>query len=543
MYARLKNPSDIRALLMRTKSRLGSFQVRKPFVIMVNSPALKRFSSSAHALQQWYKSFMQAFLTRLAERWVIDRPGLALLAVAALTISMATFLPDFQLDASADSLLLEDDVDLRYYSGVVARYGAENYLIVTYTAADDLFAAATLANLRGLRDALLDLERVSDVISILDVPLIDSPRQSLGSLQQRIPTLEDPATDRELARREFASSPVYSNFLVSPDGRTTGLLIRFRSDAAFVELQQQRNRLREQQLAGALTGAELQELERLSAAIQLQRRELLAQEQADVARVRAIITEYNQAAMLTIGGMPLIVSDMIDYIRSDISVFGVAIAVILVVLLIAIFARVRWVMIALLCCAISVIFMSGLLGLLRWPVTVVSANFVALLLIFSLSLTVHLIQRYRELHAERPSAGQRELVLATVQDKFTPCVFTAITTIVGFASLLVSGIRPVIDFGWMMVIGLVVVLVSALLVFPACLMLLQPGRAASAWQARSGYYHGLKSLRVRTATRNGHDRRRARVACRFRPGAIAGGKPLYRLLQDGYRYLSGHGDD
>jgi predicted RND superfamily exporter protein len=414
-------------------------------------------------------------LVKATDQLIIDRPWLALAGVFAMTCLLALFLPRFQLDASADSLLLEDDQDLRYYSSIIARYGSENFLVVTYTAKEDLFNAATLADLKALRDELRALNSVEQIISMLDVPLIDSPRKSLSDLQKKVPTLDDPETDTELARIELRNSPIYSNLLMSPDGQTTALLVKFVTDPEYSRLQSERDALREKLFTIGLSPAEELQVDELSLLIQERRRSLTDMQQQDIAKVRSILADHRQYAQTYIGGLPMIVSDMIDYIESDIVVFGGGIAAILVLLLFLIFMRLRWVFISLLCCFVSVIMMAGFLGLMRWPVTVVSSNFIALMLIFSLSLTVHLIQRYRELHIENPDAEQRWLVRATLYDKAKPCLYTAITTMVGFASLLVSGIRPVIDFGWMMVIGMVAVLLTSYILFPACLMLLTPG--------------------------------------------------------------------
>ncbi|MDP7093542.1 MAG: MMPL family transporter, partial [Gammaproteobacteria bacterium] len=422
---------------------------------------------------------MRALFAAALDRCILAHPWITLTLVAFISLGLASYLPQFELDASADSLLLEQDVDLRYYRGTVARYGADDYLVITYTANRDLFGAATLADIRQLRNELLELESVDQVISMLDVPLIDSPRTTLAALQKHVPTLLDPGIDLELARKELRESPVYSNLLMSLDGDTTALLMKFRQDKEYVGLQTERDRLREKMLTTNLSPGEIEAKNLMTERIKDLRLALMDRQQADVQKVRQIMARHTEYGELHLGGLPMIVSDMIDYIRSDLVVFGSGILAFLVVLLSLIFGRVRWVVISLLCCLISVVAIAGFLGLLKWRVTVVSSNFVALMLIFSLSLTVHLIQRYRELHTERPDAEQSWLLSQTMRDKARPCFFTALTTMVGFASLLVSGIRPVIDFGWMMVIGMVAVLITAFVLFPAVLVLLEPGMPAN----------------------------------------------------------------
>jgi predicted RND superfamily exporter protein len=440
-----------------------------------------------------------SFFAAILDRYVLDRPWLALAVLAIVAGVLAIFVPRFELDASADSLLLEQDADLRYYRSIVARYGSDNFLVVTYTARRDLFSATTLADLTELRDELFAMSSVRQVISMLDVPLIETPGTSLATLQKNVPTLESPTTDPQRARAELRNSPIYSNLLMSFDGDTTALLVRFRENEEYVGLQAERDRLREKMLTGRLDPDESRAKNLMTERINELSRMMKDQEQADIAEVREILAGHTEQAEIHLGGVPMIVSDMIDYIRHDIVVFGTGILLFLIVLLSIIFGKPRWVVVSVLCCVVSVLMMVGLLGALQWRVTVVSSNFVALMLIFSLSLTVHLIQRYRELHAENPNADQRWLIRTTLRDKTRPCIFTAITTMVGFGSLLVSGIRPVIDFGWMMVIGMAVVVCTTFVLFPAAMMLVKadkPSDRGDSTQLITGFFASLVAKRA-----------------------------------------------
>jgi len=417
---------------------------------------------------------MQA-VTGWYEDLFVRRARLAVVCILIVVGIFAVFAPQFHLDASGDSLMLENDEDLRYYRSIRARYGSGDYLVITYTPEQDLFSATSLEQIQALRDELAALDGLAAVTTILDVPLIDSPRISLEELRIEVPTLLSERTDRELARRELTESSLYRQLLTSVDGRTTALLATFRRDPGYVELLRQRDVLREKQLTTTLTSADKRQIAALSAQISEQRALLTYRQQADIGQVREILDRYRAGAEIRLGGIPMIVTDMLDYIKRDVIVFGTGILVFLIILLTAIFIRPRWVILSMLSCLASVVIMTGGLGLTDFPVTVVSSNFVALLLIFSLSITVHLIVRYRELHAQHPGRDQAWLVTTTVRDKFLPCLFTTLTTIVAFASLLVSGIRPVMDFGWMMVTGLVVVMIMAFTVFTAGLMLLDAG--------------------------------------------------------------------
>ena len=422
---------------------------------------------------------MRTGLRKLYESTVLGRPAATLVAITAITLSVGWFAPDFALDASADSLILERDDDLRYYSSIRARYGSDDFLIVTYTPQRALFDTETLSDLKVLRDDLAALPNVADVTSILDVPLTNSPAVDLDDISSGIRFLEDPDTDRDLARQELLTSPLYQNLIISSDASTTALRVDMRQDAAHLRLRERRDHLLERQIAEDLQPDEINELSdlesRIDAFIQTQVRE----EARDIASIRKIMRKHSDTASLHLGGVPMIVADSMEFIRHDLLVFGTAILFFLILILALAFRKRRWIFLPLLTCAATCVFMLGLLGFLDWRVTVVSSNFVSLLLILCLALTLHIIVRYREMHGQRPEADQFILVSETVRRIVKPCFYTALTTIVAFGSLLASGIRPVIDFGWMMSIGIAVAFVYSFTLFPAALMLLPPGKPRS----------------------------------------------------------------
>ena len=385
----------------------------------------------------------------------------------------ATWVDDFQLDASSDSLLLEGDQDLRFYRDIKARYGNDQFLVVTYQPEKDLFAAETLSHLKKLRDELSNLDTIDSVVSILDVPLLKSPPKSLSDLEEDVPNLLSPGTDKNLAKQELLTSKLYRNLLISSDGKTTAMQLNMVLDKELKSLIEARDVLREKRLAEALDTDELIQLKILSEQIREQRDVYRRQNVETIASIRSVLDRYRVGVDIFLGGVPMIAVDMIDYIQSDIKVFGTSILLFLIVALLFIFKRPRWMMISMLCCLVGLIVMTGFLGLVGWPVTVVSANFVALLLIFSLSITVHLTVHYRELNSLHPEQSQRWLVHQTLINKWVPCLYTTITTMVGFASLLIAGIRPVIDFGWMMLISMGAIFVMVFLLFPSLLVLLK----------------------------------------------------------------------
>mgnify|MGYP001171930482 FL=1 len=404
---------------------------------------------------------------------IVEYPRSILVVLALVVGFFATWVDDFQLDASSDSLLLEGDQDLRFYKDIKARYGDDEFLVVTYQPEKDLFAAETLSHLKKLRDELSNLDAIDSVVSILDVPLLKSPPKSLSDLEEDVPNLLSPGTNQNLAKQELLTSKLYRDLIISSDGKTTAMQLNMVLNEELESLIKARDVLREKRLVEALDTDELIQLEILSEQIREQRDVYRRQNVETIASIRSVLDRYRVGVDIFLGGVPMITVDMIDYIQSDIEVFGTCILLFLILALLFIFKRPRWMMISMLCCLMGLIVMTGFLGLVGWPVTVVSANFVALLLIFSLSITVHLTVHYRELNSLHPEQSQRWLVQQTLINKWVPCLYTTITTMVGFASLLIAGIRPVIDFGWMMLISMGTIFVMVFLLFPSLLVILK----------------------------------------------------------------------
>ena len=377
----------------------------------------------------------------------------------------------FELDASSDSLLLQDDEDLRYYRNIKARYGDDEFLVVTISPKIDLFDEKTIDLLTNLKKDLSKLDQIESVVSILDVPLLKSPPKSLAEIADSAPTFLSPETDKELAKIELTTSNLYRNLIISEDAKTTAMLLNIRLNVELESLIDKRDALRAKRLDSDLSVMELKELDRLTSEVKSLRKDERNETATMVSDVRSVLDQYKSSAEIFLGGVPMITVDMIDYIQNDIQLFGLLILMFLVIALLVIFKNPQWMIVSMVCCLIGLMIMTGVLGYMSWPVTVVSANFVALLLIFSLSITVHLTVRYRELVKLFPEENHSSLIVMTMRDKLEPCLFTTITTMVGFGSLLIAGIRPVIDFGWMMLISMGVIFILVFNLFPALLSL------------------------------------------------------------------------
>jgi len=416
-------------------------------------------------LENWY------------EHLILGHPRAVLLFALALVLAIGWHAQDFELDASAESLTLEHDQALKYYRQVRDRYGSDDFLVITFQPAADLFANSSLEGLAHLRNELSLVPGVRAVTSILDVPLLQSPPVTLEQLREDIPRLGNRDTDRALARQELLQSPMYRDLMLSADGKTTALQVVLAEDAEYLSLRRQRNALRDAGNERPLSREESKQLRLLEAKFHEANARVIHEERQQITSIRKVLAEHSELATMHLGGVPMIIADSMDFIRHDLVVFGIAVVLFLVVILSVAFRRPRWVLLPLLTCLSTCIVMLGLLGLLGWRVTVVSSNFLSLSLILCLALSLHIIVRYREMHADNPSASQQQLVSGTVRHIVVPCAFTALTTMVAFGSLVVSGIRPVIDFGWMMVVAIGVAFVLSFVFFPASLMLFKAGTA------------------------------------------------------------------
>jgi uncharacterized protein len=418
---------------------------------------------------------MTDLLLTAYDRLILRRPWLVLTLMALLVGGFATQLGKIKLDASADSLMLQGDPSLEFYREVSAAYSSEEFLLITWQPHAPLLSPESLLPLRRMADELRLLDGVSSVVTVWDVPLLESPMVTLSDITSSdpLPSLDKPGIDMALVLKELTTSPIYADLLVSRDGQVSAVQINLKRDEVYYDLLASRDALRIKRDREGLSAAEHSELREAETRFKAHTAVALDAQSHLVAQVRAIAARYTGYADVFVGGVPMIAADMVSFVGNDLVVFGSAIMGIMLVILAIIFRHLRWVVIPLVTCGATVVIMLGLLGALDWRMTVISSNFVAVLLIIALAIAIHLIVRYREIHALEPDGELHERVLRTVKLMAIPCVYTGITTIVAFMSLVVSGIQPVIDFGWMMTTGILVALVLTFILVP-CMILVWP---------------------------------------------------------------------
>ena len=414
---------------------------------------------------------MSSPVTRFYGSLVFTKPYLVIAILLLLVGFFGWQTQNFRLDASADSLLLEDDPDLEFSREINVRYGIREAVTIAYTPTGDLFSREELNKLGELRDELLAINRVESVDSILNVPIFeDTP---LTGISEDYLTLSDQDIDLVSAREEVTNSPVFRNAVISPDGKTAGMLVSFAIDETARDLIGRRTELRSKARGEELSADEVSELAQIESDYAIHSVLAADRQHEIISGVRATLERYRENAQIYLGGAPMIADDLVTFVQGDLSSFSFAVVLLIVFALGLIFRKVRWVVLPLACCAVAGVIMVGVLGLMDWRVTVVSSNFISLLLIITISLTVHLIVRYRELRATRHYTDHDKLLRHSVLSMFRPCLYTALTTAVAFGSLIVSGILPIITFGWMMMMGVATALLVAFTLFPAILSIIK----------------------------------------------------------------------
>ncbi|ERJ21961.1 membrane protein [Campylobacter concisus UNSW3] len=400
-------------------------------------------------------------------KFIIAKNKLVISLVLVLSVVFGYLSTKLSIDASAETLLLEHDPDLKAYRQIAKRYDSPGLLVVAFTPKDDLFSPKNLELIKNLSDELAKNDMVSSVISILNVPLLNSVKGGVTGILDHTPTLSDKDINISKAKLEFAKSPIYSGNLISKDLKTTAIALNLKQDDKFNELLNERNLLSQKESNGTITQAEKEKFKALLAEFKAYRDELRKSDHKNLEAIKAAIAKFNANDELFLGGANMIADDMIGFIKSDLLVYGLSVLALLSFSLWLFFRQIRWIVLPMFICAISAIFTTGIFGMFGWEVTVISSNYIALQLIITISTVIHLVVSYREFYAIHPKYSQNQLIYLTLRDKFSPSFWAIFTTVIGFSSLMSADIKPVIMLGIMMSAGISVSLVLAFLLFGA----------------------------------------------------------------------------
>lgn len=401
-------------------------------------------------------------------RWVILVAFFIAIVAASLMVSQ------FKIDASADTLLVKDNK--LYIQTQIANqtFSPEEFILLAYAPQSHaLYSDQTFRDLHDLSAELKQLERVKAVTSILTVPLIKDKSALSGETDVASLTWEAQHYSPNVMQSMISGHPIFTDLLVNRDNTATAIQIVFKANPELVNIEQQITDIRKHLLTRDLTEEEQQQLSELQAKADPIRQALSKQRKQEIKQIERITQQVSKRANTYLGGSYVVGQHLVDIIQSDLQTFGLAILAVIAVLLLVLYRTLRWVIFPLVACAISVLLTIGLFGALDLRATVISANFIALQIILTLAVMIHLIGSYREIARTQPELTQKQRVIATLQDKLTPCFYATLTTSVGFSSLIFSGLQPVVSFGWMMLFAMLITMSVGLLLFPALLCLLK----------------------------------------------------------------------
>ena len=370
--------------------------------------------------------------TQFYNNIILRNPKSIFVILLIALLSFGYYSKDFRLDASSETLLIEGDPDLKYLQEISKRYGAKEFLILTYTPNEAMVSDASINNLLSLKYKIQSLEWVHSVITLLYIPLLISSDEPLQERLKNFKTLKDEDVDKDRGFNEIISSPVFRNFVISEDGKTSGIIVNLKKNEKLKDINNKSK----------------QEIEVYKDLIKKKNHQ-------NILEIREVIKSYENIGKIHLGGIPMIADDMMSFIKNDIVVFGIGVLLFIIATLWFVFRKLIWVIVPISSCFFSVIIMMGILGLLGWKVTVISSNFIALMLILTMAMNIHMSTRFLQLRENNPSRNISELITLTTGKMFWPILYTVLTTIIAFLSLIFSEIKPIIDFGWMMSLGLI----------------------------------------------------------------------------------------
>ncbi len=391
-------------------------------------------------------------LAQMYQNLVLKNPKAIFILLLISILSFGYYSKDFRLDASSETLLIDGDPDLAYLQEISERYGAKDFLILTYTPNEGMVTDASINNLLSLKYKIQSLNWVHSVITLLDIPLLSNSDTPLQERLESFKTLKDEGVDRERGFREILNSPVFRNFVISEDGKTSGIIVNIKENKKLEDIE---NKSKEE--------------------IEDYKDQIKKQNHQNILEIRQIIQSYGDVGKIYLGGIPMIADDMMTFIKSDIIVFGIGVLLFIIATLWFVFRNLIWVIVPISSCFFSVIIMMGLLGLLGWKVTVISSNFIALMLILTMAMNIHMSTRFLQLKKNFPSKNNFEIISLTTSKMFWPILYTVLTTILAFLSLIFSEIKPIIDFGWMMTFGLITSFIITFTLLPTLLNFISTG--------------------------------------------------------------------
>jgi uncharacterized protein len=412
------------------------------------------------------------FINQLYKKF-LERPKLILVTLILIFSFSVYNAKNFQLDASADSLLLENDPDLNYLRSVNERYSSEEFFVITYSPKKKV-NAESLKELKKFVDEINNIKWVSKSISVLNAPLFESSDLPLIEKIKNIQYIVTPGIEINRALDELKNSPVYKKLIINEDATTFGIVVYIKDNKEYLSALKTNKDFLDKQQNNKLSEKDLKDFEAHNKILEKLKKEHNKNLEFYNIEIRSHISKYKNIADINLSGIPMIADDLISFVKKDITVFGSGVFIFIIITLWFIFRDIRWVVFPLLSCFLSIAIMVGMLGYLNWKVTVISSNFISLMLILTMEINIHYVERYKQLQAEFPRKKENYLTYLTTTKIFTPILYAVLTTALAFLSFIFCDIKPVIDFGWMMTLGLFISLFVSMILLPYLIIKFKP---------------------------------------------------------------------
>ena len=426
---------------------------------------------------------------------ILEQPKLILFFLLIL-LSIAFYQgKKFQLDASADTLLIENDPDLNYLRSVNERYSSEDFFVVTYSPKQTL-NKSNINEFKKFVNEINNFKWVSKTISILNSPLFESSDKPLIEKIKDIEYITSKDVDFNKALKELKNSPVYKKLIINDDASIFGIVVYIKDNQEYLSALKLNKNFLDKKQKNQLTSLDKIQFEKHSIYLEKLKKQRNKEYEDYNAEIRSHIVNYKSQSSINLSGIPMIVEDLINYVKKDIVTFGSGVFIFMLITLWIIFRDIKWVIFPLLSCLISIALMIGTLGYLNWKVTVISSNFISIMLVLTMEINIHYIQRYKQFQNLYPKKTETQLTQLTSNGIFQSILYGVFITIIGFLSLIFCDIRPVIDFGYMMSVGLIISMLVTMILLPSLIIQFKPKIAKKNKTKDSKFFKNLANFAI-----------------------------------------------
>jgi len=388
----------------------------------------------------------------------LSKKNFYLLASFLVLLFFAFYSKNFKLDASSDTLILQNDKNFKYFNYYNNIFPSKNFLVLAIKS-ERIIDIDYINQIKIIKNKLEKIEGIESIFTILDAPILLLNDVKLSDLNNKeIQTLNNSQSNFNEVLNELSKSPIFQNQIINSNKTVSAMIIYLKKDDNFFKIKKQKDFFsKSNSKEGILNFKNLEKAYQDLKIKYTKKRNILIQE------IRITLNNENISHEYFLGGIDMIADDTLQFIKNDIIIFSISVLIFIFAVLFLIFKSIKWVLIPIVSTTYSIICMTGLIGFFNWEVTAISSNFISLMLILSISMCIHIINNYK-LNTEQKNSSNR--LTTTIKKIFWPCFYTVLTTIVAFGSLLFSDIKPVIDFGKIMILGLIIILITSFTILP-----------------------------------------------------------------------------